>query len=51
MIVCAYCLLEIFKQVVYSLTITKSIKVLKDIPDDQRSIILEKLLNYKESNK
>ena len=32
---------EIIKNIIYSVTITKSIKHLKDIPDDQREMLMK----------
>lgn len=39
-IIC-WCVNEIIKNIVYGITATKSIKHLKDIPDDQREILIK----------
>ena len=39
-IIC-WCVNELIKNIVYSITVTKSMKHLKDIPDEQREMIIK----------
>ena len=39
--VICWCVNEIIKNIIYGVTITKSIKHLKDIPDDQREMLMK----------
>ena len=39
--VICWCINEIIKNIIYGVTITKSIKHLKDIPDDQREMLMK----------
>lgn len=45
--ICAWCINEIVKTIVFGISVTRSIKHLKDIPDDQRGLIMENLFNKK----
>ena len=39
--VICWCVNELIKNIAYSITVTKSMKHLKDIPDEQREIIIK----------
>lgn len=41
----AWCINEIVRNLSFAISVTKSIKHLKDIPDDQRKIIMYSLFN------
>ena len=44
-IVIAWCISEIVKNISFSISVTKSIKYLKDIPNDQRKVMIYSLFN------
>lgn len=45
-IVC-WCINEIIKNIVFGISVTRSIAHLKDIPNDQRGLIIQNLFNKK----
>lgn len=44
-IIIAWCVKEIIKNISFAISVTRSIKHLKDIPDDQRKIMMYALFN------
>ena len=49
-IVC-WCIEKIIQDIVFGISVTKSIKHMKDIPDEQRGAIIDNLFNKEMKNK
>ena len=46
-VIIAWCIKEIIKHIAYCISVTKSVRRLTEIPDDQRGIMIKYLFNKK----